>query len=305
MVKLSIVIVNYNGGNIIRECLSSVFSKVKNIDFEVIVSDNGSTDGSVETIKNEFPGIIIVKNGNNIGFAAANNEAVKSAHGEYVLLLNPDTLVLDKNISKLVEFMDKNSQAGACGPQILNSDMTMQRQCKRGWPTFRNSFFYYSGLWKFFPNSRKWKKITGGYFCLEKPDDQICEVDQLSGAALLVRRDIWKKLAGMDEKYIMYWDDTDLCFRIKSLGYKIFYVPQSKIMHYGGVGGAQLHALRNMWYFHNGACIFYHRYLAKKTFFVFNWMYYGGVWAAFWVKFLSNVFRKEKIIGSKKPHKIC
>lgn len=303
MTNLSIIIVNYNSGKIIADGLVSVFDKITGIDFEVIVSDNGSTDGSVEMIKNEFPTVRIVENGINIGFAAANNRAAKIAQGKYIFLLNPDTVVLDKNISKLVEFMDKNPKIGACGPLVLNSDGTMQRQCKRGWPTFKNSFFYYSGLWKLFPKSQKWKKFTGGYFCLDKPDDQVCEVGQLSGAAMIVRRDILEKIGGMDENYIMYWDDTDLCFRIKNLGFKICYVPQAKIAHYGGAGGAQLHTARNLWYFHKGACVFYRRYLAKNTFFIFNWLYYGGVWLAFSVKYLSNLFRKEKVIGSKKPQK--
>jgi len=192
------------------------FDKITGIDFEVIVSDNGSTDGSVEMIKNEFPTVRIVENGINIGFAAANNRAAKIAQGKYIFLLNPDTVVLDKNISKLVEFMDKNPKIGACGPLVLNSDGTMQRQCKRGWPTFKNSFFYYSGLWKLFSKSQKWKKFTGGYFCLDKPDDQVCEVGQLSGAAMIVRRDILEKSGE--------WMKIILCIgmiRIYVLGLKI------------------------------------------------------------------------------------
>jgi GT2 family glycosyltransferase len=268
MASISIIIVNYNGKGILKDCLTSVFANLKNIEYEVIISDNGSTDGSVGIVKKEFPAVRIVENRANIGFAAANNRAAKVACGEYLFLLNPDTVILDRDFAKIVRFMGGHKDAGAAGPLVLSTDGTMQRQCKRGWPTFRNSFFYYSGLWRLFPRSRAWKKISGGYFCLDKPDDAVCEVDQLSGAAMLVRRDIWEFIGGMDEKYIMYWDDTDLCFRIKNNGFKIYYVPYCKITHYGGAGGAQLHALRNLWYFHKGACVFYHRYLEPKSNFI-------------------------------------
>ena len=299
--KLSIIIVNYNTKDILRECLTSVFDKIKNVDFEVIVSDNGSTDGSIEMIKKEFPRVRLLENGKNLGFAAANNRALPLAKGEYVFYLNPDTVILDENVAKLIEFMDSHPNAGACGPLVLNSDGTMQRQCKRGWPTFKNSFFYYSRFWKLFPKSLKWKKISGGYFCLDKPDDQVCEVDQLSGAAMIFRRDILEKTKGMDESYVMYWDDTDLCFRVQSFGSKIYYVPQAEITHYGGAGGAQLHAWRNLWYFHKGACVFYRRYLAKQSNIFANALFYAGIWVAFSLKFACNLIAKEKTIGSKKP----
>ena len=303
MKQVSVIIVNYNCGKFLKDCLVSVLNNLKNIEYEVIVSDNGSTDGSVEGIRKEFPVVRVLENGRNVGFAAANNRAAKAARGEYLFLLNPDTVILDRDFAKIVRFMDSHKDAGAAGPLVLNTDGTMQRQCKRGWPTFRNSFFYYSGLWKLFPRSRTWKKISGGYFCLDKPDDAVCEVDQLSGAAMLVRRYTWEALGGMDERYTMYWDDTDLCFRIKSQGAKIYYVPLSQITHYGGAGGAQLHAFRNLWYFHKGACVFYHRYLEPKSNFIANGLFYASIWLAFLTKVVLNSFRKEKIIGSKKPQK--
>jgi hypothetical protein len=218
-------------------------------------------------------------------------------------LLNPDTVVLDQNFAKIVEFMDNDKNAGAVGPLILNADGTMQRQCKRGWPTFKNAFFYYSGLWKLFGRSQNWKKIAGGYFLLDTPDNEICEVDQLSGAAILVRRAVWEAVGGMDESYVMYWDDTDLCFRIKKRGFKIYYVPFCEITHLGGAGGAQLQAFKNLWHFHRGACVFYGRYLAKKSNFVANGLFYAGIWLAFAAKVVLNFFSKEKTIGSKKPQK--
>jgi len=118
---------------------------------------------------------------------------------------------------------------------------------------------------------------------------------------MMVRKEVLEKVGPMNEDYVMYWDDTDWCFRIKKAGWKIYYIPLTKITHYGGAGGAQLHAFRNLWYFHRGACLFYRRYLAPNSFFVVNFLYYSGVWFAFGLKVLFNLFRKEKIIGSKKP----
>jgi len=298
---LSIIIVNYNTKELLKNCLKSIFQKMKDIDFEIWVVDNNSSDGSLEMIGKEFPKVKIIANKENVGFAKANNQAIKEVGGKYILLLNPDTVILDENFKELIKFMEEHPEVGACGPLVLNRDGTMQRQCKRGFPTFWNSFGYYSGLWKLFPTIKWWRKIFGGYFLLNKPDDKICKVDQLSGAAMMVRKSILEKVGLMNEDYIMYWDDTDWCFRIKKAGWKIYFVPLTKIIHYGGAGGVQLQALKNLWYFHRGACLFYRRYLSSNYFFLINFLYYSGVWFAFSLKLLFNLFRKEKVIGSKKP----
>jgi len=298
---ISVIVVNYNTKKLLQNCLKSVFDKVKNIGFEVWVVDNASSDGSVEMVKKEFPEVKIITNEKNLGFAKANNQAIKKVEGKYIFLLNPDTVILDKNLEKLIQFMEEHPEAGACGPLVSNKDGTIQRQCKKSLPTFWNSFTYYSGLWKLFPKNKWWRKNFGGYFLLDKPNNKICEVDQLSGAVMLIRKSILEKVGLMNEDYVMYWEDTDWCFRIKKAGWKIYYIPLSKITHYGGAGGVQLHAFKNLWYFHRGACLFYKRYLAPNHFFLINLLYYSGVWFAFCFKLLSNLFRKEKIIGSKKP----
>ncbi len=297
---LSIVIVNYNTKEILKNCLNSVFEKIKDINFEVLVVDNASNDGSIEMIKNEFPNVRVIINKKNIGFAKASNQGLKNVNGKYILLLNPDTIFLDENFKKLIDFMEECPDVGACGPLILNKDGSIQRQCKRGLSTFWNSFTYYSGLWKLFPQNKWWQKKFGGYFLLNKPYDKICEVDVLSGAAILIRKKTLEEVGLICEDYIMYWDDTDLCFRIKKEGWKIYYLPLTKIIHYGGAGGTQIHAFKNLWYFHRGACLFYKKYLSSNYFFLINFLYYSGVWFAFCLKLLSNLFKKEKTIGSRK-----
>jgi GT2 family glycosyltransferase len=299
--KLSICIVNFNAKGYLRKCLESIYANSSKENFEIIVIDNASSDGSHEMIEQNFKKVRLIKNSENLGFAKANNQALKASNGEYLFVLNNDTIVSNNALDILIKFMDEHPEAGTCGPLILNSDDTMQRQCKRGFPTFWNSFAYYSGLWKLFLENQWWRKNFGGYFLLNKPDEQICEVDCLSGAAMMVKRELLEKVGLMCEDYIMYWDDIDWCYRIKKVGWKIYYVPLAKIIHFGGAGGSQLHAFKNLWYFHRGACLFYRRYLAPHYFFLINLLYYSGVWFAFSLKLLLNLFRKEKVIGSKKP----
>jgi len=145
---LSIIIVNYNAKELLKNCLKSIFQKMKDIDFEVWIIDNASSDGSLEMIKKEFPKVKIIANKENLGFARANNQAIKKAKSKYIFLLNPDTILLEENFKELIQFVEKHPEAGACGPLVLNKDGTMQRQCKRGLTTFWNSFTYYSGLWR-------------------------------------------------------------------------------------------------------------------------------------------------------------
>jgi len=300
-IDLSIIIVSYNSKELTKKCLKTVFEMIKDVVFEVFVVDNASSDGSQEMVKKEFPFAKLIESNKNLGFAKANNLALPLAKGRYIFFLNPDTMILDQNIVELVKFMDIHHEAGAVGPLILNANKTMQRQCKRGFPTFPNLFFYYTGLWKMFPRSQNWKMIAGGYFLTDRSDELVCEVDQLSGAAMLVRRSIVGQIGGMNEEYVMYWDDTDYCFRIKEVGKKIYYVPVAKIVHLGGAGGSQLHAFKNLWYFHRGAVVFYRRYLLKRESVLNSCLFYAGNWTIFVFKCIFNAFAKEKIIGSQKP----
>jgi len=298
---LSIIIVNYNTGKLLKDCLNSIFQKIKGINFEVWVIDNASSDKSLEIAKEELLKTKVVINKKNVGFAQANNQAMKKAEGKYIFLLNPDTVLLDENFKKLIEFMEKHPEAGACGPLVLNRDLTTQKQCKRGLPTFWNSLTYYSGLWKLFSRNKWWRKKFGGYFLLDQPEDKICEIDCLSGAVMLFRKEVIDKIGLLNEEYVMYWEDVEWCFRIKKANWKIYYVPLMEVMHYGGASGTQLHTLKNLWYFHKGAYLFYKKYLAQNYFFLINLSYYLGIWFAFLIKLITNLFKKEKVIGSKKP----
>lgn len=299
--KLSIIIVSYNTKNFLKDCLESIFQKIKKTSFEVLVVDNGSVDKSEEMVEKEFPLVRVIKNKENVGFAKANNQGIKEAKGEYIFLLNPDTLILDDNINELIDFFDSQKEIGIIGPKVLNADYSFQRQCKRGWPTFWNSFCYVSGLWKILNKTPWQKKVFGGYFLLDKNENEISEVQQISGSAMIVRKKVFEQVGLLDENYFLYWEDSDFCFRVQEKNWKIYYYPFFRVLHYGGKGGTQRQPLKNLWYFHRGLFIFYRRYLAPNSFFLINIFYYLLIGFMFLFKLFINLFRKEKIIGSVKP----
>jgi GT2 family glycosyltransferase len=296
-IQLSIIIVTHNAKDFLRNCLKSVFEKIKNLSFEVLVVDNASSDGTFEMLKNEFPQVNAIFSKENLGFAKANNLAIKEAKGKYIFLLNPDTILLDENFEKLIDFAQKNPDVGAIGPKVLNSDLTIQHQCKRGFPTPWNIFCYLSGLAKIFPKS----KIFAGYLLTYLDTEKIQEVDSLSGCAMVVKREVIEKVGMMDEDYYLYGDDLDWCYRIKSAGWKVVYFPETKIIHYGGKGGTGKKPYFNIYHFYRSALIFYRKHLARQYFFLINWLVYLGIFLRFLMVIIINFFKKEKNIGSKKP----
>ncbi len=236
MIDISIIIVNYNVKNYLEQLLYSIFNAIGNLKCEIIIVDNNSTDGSVEFLENNFADkIILIKNNENLGFGKANNQGLKIAKGEYVLLLNPDTIIEENTLLKMKEFMDNNPEAGACGCKILNPDGSLQLACRRGFPTPRHALFKLIGLSSLFPKS----KFFSGYNLTYFDDDKIHEVDALSGSFMFIRKKILDKIGYFDQSYFMYAEDLDLCFRLKKIS-KIYYVPTTKIIHYKGESSKKL-----------------------------------------------------------------
>ncbi|HUW23164.1 MAG TPA: glycosyltransferase family 2 protein [bacterium] len=229
MVDLSIIIVNYNVKHRLRECLQSIYGNTKKISFEVTIVDNNSRDGSVDMVKSEFPEVELIENHQNLGFAKATNQGLRENKGRYRLLLNPDTIVLPNALDKMVEFMEANSHAGALGCRLLYPDGRLQPSC-RSFPTLITAFFENTGLEKLFPKSKVMGRHRIGYW----GHNDIREVDQPTGAALMVRGEIISQVGLMDEQFYMYYEDIDWCFRIKKKGWKIYFIPLAQIIHYGG-----------------------------------------------------------------------
>jgi len=226
---LSIIIVNYNVKHRLRECLLSIYRSTKGTSFEIIVVDNNSTDGSVDMVKSEFPAVKLIENSQNLGFARAANQGLKENKGRYILLLNPDTIVLPNALDKMVEFMEANSEAGALGCKLLNPDGSLQPSC-RSFPTLITVLFENTGLEKLFLRNR----IIGRHRIGHWDYNDIREVDQPMGSALMVRRETATQVGLMDEQFYMYYEDVDWCFRIKKGGWKIYFLPSAQIIHYGG-----------------------------------------------------------------------
>lgn len=203
MTDLSIIIVNFNNKKLLEECLKPIKLSTYKISYEIIVVDNASSDGSQAMVKQKFPQIHLIENKENLGFAKANNMGLRIYNARYAMLLNNDTIVKDHALDKMVEFMDSHPEAGACGPKLLNTDGTIQTQG--------------GSLGK-----RFWKSSTP------------ITVDFVIGAALMVRKQVIDRIGLMDENLFFYNDDLDWCISIRKAGFKIYYLPQAEIIHYGG-----------------------------------------------------------------------
>jgi GT2 family glycosyltransferase len=228
--KLSVVIVNYNVKHFLEQCLKSVFIATENIDAEVFVVDNNSVDGSVEMVKELFPEVRLIANLNNTGFSVANNQAIKESKGEYVLLLNPDTIVPENCFTMLIDFADNTPDCGACGVRMVDGTGKFLPESKRGLPTPEVALYKMIGLNKLFPKSHKFGKYHLGYL----PEHQTNEVDILAGAFMFIRKKVLDKIGLLDETFFMYGEDIDLSYRIALAGWKNYYFADTTIIHYKG-----------------------------------------------------------------------
>lgn len=228
--KLSIIIVNYNVEYFLEQCLHSVRRACKNLEAEIWVVDNNSVDGSLMMLNEKFPEVKIIANKENLGFAKANNQAIREAEGEYILLLNPDTLVEEDTFEKTIAFMGSHPDAGGLGVKMVDGKGKFLKESKRGLPTPSVAFFKMTGLARIFPRS----PLFARYYLGHLSDDEIHEVEILSGAFMLLRREVLQKTGLLDEDYFMYGEDVDLSYRILKAGYKNYYFPLTRIIHYKG-----------------------------------------------------------------------
>lgn len=226
---VSIIIVNWNTRAILKDCLNSIYEQTRGIKFEVIVVDNASRDGSAEMVEKEFPRVVLIENSENKGFAAANNLGMAIAQGRYVLLLNSDTLVLDETIDKVVSFTDNNPDVAVVGCRVLNPDGTLQPTCFM-FPSIINMLFSSSYLYKLFPRSRIFGRERMTWW--DRKD--IREVDVVTGCFMLVRRKAIDEVGMMDERFFIYGEETDWCYRFKKAGWKVMFAPVGEIIHLGG-----------------------------------------------------------------------
>ncbi len=228
--KLSVIIVNYNVRFFLDQCLRSVFKSLKNISSEVFVVDNNSLDGSVSMIRKNFPDVNLIRNNENIGFSRANNQAIKKATGEYILLLNPDTMVEEFTFEKCIRFMDEHKDAGALGVRLIDGKGRFLPESKRSLPTPGVAFSKIFGLTWLFSKSKLFGKYHLGYLNPEETH----KVDVLPGAFMFLRMSALDKTGLLDEDFFMYGEDIDLSYRLKKAGFSNYYYPGTTIIHYKG-----------------------------------------------------------------------
>ncbi len=257
--KLSIVIVNYNVEHFLEQCLHSVGNAIKSIDAEVWIVDNNSVDGSVEMVKSKFSTYNLIENNENLGFSKANNQAIRLAKGEFILLLNPDTIVEQDTFERVLEFMDENPDVGGLGVKMVDGKGRFLPESKRGLPTPEVAFYKIFGLSKLFPMSKRF----GKYHLTFLNNDEVHEVDVLSGAFMLLRKKTLDKIGLLDEDYFMYGEDIDLSYRIIKGGYKNFYFPKARIIHYKGES-TKKGSLNYVFVFYNAMIIFAQKHFTDK-----------------------------------------
>lgn len=228
--KLSIVIVNYNVRYFLEQALHSVFTAVESLDAEVFVVDNASSDDSVKLVKSKFPQVNLIENKKNVGFSVANNQAIKKAKGEYILLLNPDTLVEEDTFTKCIEFMDKDQSIGATGVKMIDGSGKFLPESKRGFPSPMVAFYKTFGFSKIFPKSKVFNQYHLGFL----DDNKTWEIDVLAGAFMFMRKSVLDEVGLLDEAFFMYGEDIDLSYRIQKAGYKNYYYHDTTIIHYKG-----------------------------------------------------------------------
>lgn len=287
--KLSVIIVNYNVQHFLEQCLYSVYKATRHIEAEIFVVDNNSADGSLAMLREKFPDVVLMANKENVGFARANNQALKLASGEYVLLLNPDTLVESDTFTKCLDFMDNTPDAGAVGVKMINGKGEFLPESKRGLPLPHVAFYKIFGFSKLFPKSKKF----GSYHLTYLDNNKIHSVEVLSGAFMMIRKKVLDQTGFLDEDYFMYGEDIDLSYRIILSGYKNYYYPETKIIHYKGES-TKKGSLNYVFVFYRAMQIFVKKHFAKANARVFGWIMNIAIWlraaASFLKRFLMMIF---------------
>ncbi|MDD5772642.1 MAG: glycosyltransferase family 2 protein [bacterium] len=263
--RLTISIVNWNTKELLKNCLESIFQNYSGNDYEVIVVDNNSNDGSIEMLEKCFPRVKKIKNEYNAGFGKANNQAMAVCEGEYILILNPDIVIKKGSLEKMLDFLEKNESAGAAGAKLLNPDGTVQMKgFYRKFPSLMQILLFKSVLYKIF---RHFEGISSRYF--EYQDiNNLHEVDQIPGACILVKREVYKKIGGFDEEYFIWYEDVDWCYRMKKAGWKLYYLPEAEITHYGGQSFLNIDTGEKIVLFYTSLLKYFKKNLPQKDYFL-------------------------------------
>ncbi|MFK7937014.1 MAG: glycosyltransferase family 2 protein, partial [Saprospiraceae bacterium] len=285
--KLTVIIVNYNVRYFLEQALLSVRRAAQGLAVEVYVVDNNSVDSSVAMVREKFPEVHLIANTDNPGFSIANNQAIRVSQGEYVLLLNPDTVVEEDTFSKVIDFMDAHPEAGGLGVKMIDGSGNFLPESKRGFPSPFVAFAKTFGLSKFFPKS----KIFGRYHLGFLDKDQNHEVDVLAGAFMMLRRSVLDKIGLLDETFFMYGEDIDLSYRIVKAGYKNYYFADTTIIHYKGES-TKKGSLNYVRAFYNAMIIFAKKHFKGEQAWLFVLMLQAAIYFRATLTVVSNLFKQ-------------
>jgi GT2 family glycosyltransferase len=267
--------------------LYSVYKSIKDIDAEVFVVDNNSVDGSVVLLKQKFPQVKLIENSSNTGFAVANNQAIKKARGKYILLLNPDTVVQEDTFEKTLAFMESHSNVGGLGIKMLDGKGNFLPESKRGLPTPLVAFYKIFGLSKVFPHSKRF----GQYHLTYLDKNKNHEVAVLSGAFMLMRKELLDKIGLLDETFFMYGEDIDLSYRITKAGYKNYYFADSSIIHYKGES-TKKSSVNYVIVFYKAMSIFAKKHFSQSNARAFNFLIHLAIYLRAFIALVARVIKQ-------------
>lgn len=280
---VSVVIVNYQTFDLTKDTINSILSYSYPFDYEVIVVDNASGDDSLSGLQDYFKDKVkFIASGENRGFAAGNNLALKNVESKYVLLLNSDTVVWENTLENVYDYMQANPDVGACGCRVRLENGELDKACKRTFPNVKNSFFRLFHI----PNKSK----DDNYNLTDLPDDGIYEIDCLTGAFMFIRNKALKQVGLLDETFFMYGEDIDLCYRIKHAGWKIIYYGESSITHLKGASSKKQKS-KLLYEFYRAMYVYYKKHHADENSFIVNIVVYFGIAVLCVIKLFLNLFK--------------
>ncbi|RCX18999.1 hypothetical protein DFP94_10515 [Fontibacillus phaseoli] len=289
---LSVIILSYNTCHLTLDCLRSVFDSETVYSYEAIVVDNASIDDSVASIREQFPQVRLIENFENTGFAKANNQAMAISNGRYVLLLNSDTIVQPDTFQTMIAYMDEHPNVGAAGCKVILPDGSLDKACRRGFPTPSASFYYAFGFSKLFPDKPRFNQYQLGYM----DPNKTYPIDCLVGAFMMVRQEAIQQVGGLDDTFFMYGEDIDWCYRIKQAGWGIHYHPATYIVHYKGASSRRK-PVKIIYEFHRAMWIFHRKHYLQQ----YAWSTNMAVYTGIALKFVLSLFKNKLIPRSVVP----
>lgn len=292
MIDLSIIIVSWNVAELLAACLDSIYAGLGELQAEVIVVDSGSSDPTVSMIRSKYPQVTLIEHGEN--YTHANNLGLAQATGRHLLLLNPDTEIIGDALARMVAYLDENPAIGIVGPYTRNDDGSYQ-STRRRFPTPATAFFESTWLQAYAP-----KNLLDHFYVNDTPPDQTMEVDWVQGSALMARRTVYEQIGGLDEGYVMYSEELDWCKRAKDAGWRVVFLAEAQITHYGGRSSEQVVARRQILFQQSKLRYFrkYHGALVAQSLRVFLLLSYLAQLAVEWVKGLlghKRALRQERV----------